>query len=1152
MSKIRYTMLIGALLLALVLSAFNTTSAFADENTPPSETTEETTNQETESAETEEIVEETESPPNEEEATQPTGESESDTEEESNPIEEILEQLPEGTEVVVLDENGEPVSLATQQAEEAFSSADPMWCPAGAVPPKGCSPSFDYFVGPNGLIEWLIENQGALGKAGTIWISANYDSSVNEIYNPVDIILNGEDLSVMANYALTIQGGWTQSGKSISSTDPFSEFNVPLRIINWNAPVTINNISVNGVNPIDSPENDYALQVHTKGKGNIVLNNVEVVDNEVTVAGAYLTNYLATKPALVTINNSDFSSNSAVGIYIASRGVVTLNNINANDNDDIGALIDNTFDVKAQAVNLTGTNNFNYNGKDGLKVYSMGVITLNYINASYNTGGSGVYVDNCLQSTPGLSGCANTFASAVNLKGTNVFSYNGWDGLRVYSNGAITVTNIIATNNGTDPNRDGDTPGIDYDAYGKGVFLNNFGALAKPAVNVTGTNYFSDNISNGLFVISKGMIKLNNITANKNDCDQIKEGDDIYCAGVYLESYGGVTQTGYANFSENDQDGLRITTYNVPVTLINIFAYKNGNDGVEINGGNESPKSNITINGTNISNNNSRYGIWIYTSGAITLSNVTANHNTNSGLILDNRLGATASPITLKGVNTFQGNGDTGLTVNSRGAITANNITSVENTGQAAIFDNCDEGPAGVCQAYPATTTKGVVTKTHGIKIQGTNYFSKNGNGLLVNSRGVIAIANLTSVYNNGEGVVINNNYTNAIGGVTISGTNNISNNQTYGMEINTFGAVSIANITANNNNISGVTVTNTGNPAKPANVNFTGTNRFNDNNGTGLVIYSHGVVTLNNITANENGDIGNGDTAKGVLIDNASDSTIAKAVAIKGVNNFNNNNDTGLYITSKGAITVQKVTANYNNGKGVYLNNEVEVLYGTAAVTVSGYGIFLGNAENGLEIKSSGAVTAANLTANNNSVNGVSIETHYDKTSTTSVNVAITGLNNFNANNNTGLIIKTDGTITLSNVYASSNGENGAFLDNNEYTDGELNKTIVLNGVNNFLNNGNHGLEFNANGNVTLNRLTAFSNDLIPGGFAGSGIVGVFSANTSKKNLIYNCGSVMGNETFGLDISGAEAITIKGVMLGQTNEFYGFTPTITRACPLQ
>src|SRR5690606_34982761 len=127
MSKIRYTMLIGALLLALVLSAFNTTSAFADENTPPSETTEETTNQETESAETEEIVEETESPPNEEEATQPTGESESDTEEESNPIEEILEQLPEGTEVVVLDENGEPVSLATQQAEEAFSSADPMW-----------------------------------------------------------------------------------------------------------------------------------------------------------------------------------------------------------------------------------------------------------------------------------------------------------------------------------------------------------------------------------------------------------------------------------------------------------------------------------------------------------------------------------------------------------------------------------------------------------------------------------------------------------------------------------------------------------------------------------------------------------------------------------------------------------------------------------------------------------------------------------------------------------------------------------------------------------------------------------------------------------------------------------------------------------------
>lgn len=1161
MSKIRYILLIGAIFLALVLSAVNTAPVYADESTPPSETSEETTTQETESAE----IEETESTSTEEEATesaeseevedtpQTSGEPESTVEEESNPVEEILEQLPEGTEIIVLDENGEPVSLATQQAEESVPLADPRWCPAGATPPTGCSPYFSSFLD---LLSWLMDpvNQSKTSKAGTIWIEAAYDSDTNDP-TATDFILNGtntgtdNDLSHMANYALTIQGGWlptgTYTGKTISATD-LSEFHVPFKIVGWNAPVTINNISINGVNPIDSPDNDYALEVGTT-KGAIILNNVEVTNNEVAVAGAILTNNLALTPFAVTVNNSNFNSNTAVGLDIASKGIVTLKNVNANDNDDIGASIDNTFDIKAQAVNLTGTNNFNYNGGDGLVIFSKGVITLNYITASYNAEGSGVYADNCLQSTPGLGVCTNTISSGVTIKGVNNFSYNGWDGLRVYSGGVISVTNIIANNNGTDPNRAGDTPGVDYDAYGKGVYLDNAGALiTKRGVNVTGINYFNDNVSNGLFVISDGLITMTNITANKNGCDTIKEGNDLYCAGIYIESYGGVTQTGYANFVDNLEDGLRITTYNVSVTLTNIYSTENGNDGVEINGGNSSPLSNITLNGTNISNNNGRYGMWIYTSGAITLNNVTANYNTNSGLILDNTLGTSSKTITIKGANTFQGNGDTGLTVFSRGTITTYNISSVENLGQAAIFDNCDEGLPGECQSYAATTVKGVVTKTHGVSMLGTNYFNNNANGLIIDSRGVISITHLTSIYNNGEGAVLNNNYSNAIGGVTISGTNNLSHNGTYGLEINSYGAVSVSNITANYNDISGVEVNNTGIPAKPANVTFTGTNRFNDNIGTGLIIYSHGVVTLNYITANGNG-VPPTDSANGVYIDNATNTNTAKAVILYGYNYFNDNNDTGLYIASKGAITVQRPTANNNNGEGVYLYNIVPS--GTQAVTVSGYGTFLNNASNGLRIESNGKVVASNLTANNNLVHGVTIDTQYGALPTSSVDVVISGYNNFNNNTSNGLQINNDGAITLTNIFASSNGENGAVVDNLAYAGSTLNKAIVFNGVNNFSNNGENGLMFNSNGHVTLTRLTAFGNDFVPGGFAGSGIVGVFGGGGTNKTLTFSCGSLMGNEDYGMNITGASVINLRGVF-GQAN-FTNVTPVITRTCPL-
>src|SRR5690606_3676261 len=129
-----------ALLLVLTLSRFITIPVYADEASPIEENT------------TTEQVEETNQPVETvEEATPPsTGGSESTSSEEYHLDEElpILEQLPENTEIIVLDEEGETIPLATEEAKEVVSSSDPMWCPAGKTPIAnvgGCSPDFTTF-----------------------------------------------------------------------------------------------------------------------------------------------------------------------------------------------------------------------------------------------------------------------------------------------------------------------------------------------------------------------------------------------------------------------------------------------------------------------------------------------------------------------------------------------------------------------------------------------------------------------------------------------------------------------------------------------------------------------------------------------------------------------------------------------------------------------------------------------------------------------------------------------------------------------------------------------------------------------------------------------------------------------------------------------
>ncbi|MBL8097766.1 MAG: hypothetical protein JNK81_01215, partial [Anaerolineales bacterium] len=130
MNRLRYSMWIMAIFFALILSALNVSPALADEAPPPDVSTPAETG---------------------EEATPPAdGETDSASSTESSTVAEVIQSLPEDTTLVVVDENGEALPLASEEAAETIELADPRWCPVGVAPGgAGCSPVFASFNDPS-------------------------------------------------------------------------------------------------------------------------------------------------------------------------------------------------------------------------------------------------------------------------------------------------------------------------------------------------------------------------------------------------------------------------------------------------------------------------------------------------------------------------------------------------------------------------------------------------------------------------------------------------------------------------------------------------------------------------------------------------------------------------------------------------------------------------------------------------------------------------------------------------------------------------------------------------------------------------------------------------------------------------------------------
>ncbi|HUH97029.1 MAG TPA: hypothetical protein VLZ89_06710 [Anaerolineales bacterium] len=884
--------------------------------------------------------------------------------------------------------------------------------------------------------------------------------------------------------------------------------------------------------------------------------NKNIVNFSLTLKGGW--NGCLSTPPYTCTNSIDTSSPSVFDMPISITG--WNNNVTLSDITIDGAT------ATGPALTITTTKN----------------ITLTRVTSKNNTTGTsssdgsagtqgGAYLDNCLFNGTKCQGSGNVVVS------TGAFDTNiGGDGLYVESGGTIAASNVDASGNTgvcvpLDPNGD---------CTGFGATFDNQHASKPKTLSLTeadDTFAFNNNYSDGLHIYSIGAVTLNNITANDNGTAAGSiplgtDGNPLDGVGAVLQnSFTGATSastlkiSGTNQFNDNYSSGLSATS-SAAITASNLDAENNGGLGAALLNNNTPfgrPGSTLSTSSSSIYNlfsANAFDGLDMLSNGAISVKNVTASGNGTSlaanggmGALLENDYTTAASPITLSGSNTFNGNysvlaatpGDTygGLTVFSNGAIRGNNITAVGDlAGGGADFDNSQAS-----SAQPVILT-------------GVNIFANNAyyDGLDVFSRGAITVSNLNAIGNGtsasapyGDGAYLDNCM---FGGltpactlltsqpVTLTGSNAFKNNAYDGLGVYTNGTVTLSSLSADSNGDDGAYIINNTSTFQ-SNVTLGGSDSFNDNLFNGLEVRAGGVITLKTIglSANANG-VGLGASGDctaggcGLFLDNSGPT--AKAISLSGASFFDDNQNIGLFAYSNGAVSASNVTALDNvDYWGVVVSN-------TSSVSLTGANVFNGNGHDGLSILSTGAITLNNVTADNDGQAHAAdtFGVWLDNSAGTNQAVTLNGTNTFNGNYSGGIYVKTTGAIKTSNLTANDSAAGpGATLINDAGT-----SAITLGGFGTFNDNAGDGADLNSSGVITLTKITADGNTAGDGLRIDNGApsyVSPYVYSGTPNNVVITCGSFIGNHGFGVNAaltSGKTLTLVGGVLIDNTG---GDTP---------
>lgn len=318
----RFSFLTIFLIVAMSAGLMNVRPALADDSAPPTPPAEEHS--------TEEPVEATETPPASETSEPATDEDQT--------VVILLAEAPENTEIVVLNETGEPIPLATQEAADIAQSASPIWCPASAVPPiipgtQGCTTEFtsigDLLANMNAedTAEWAAD----YAQSGTIYLAATVNQATtissalaitNQTYSNI--------FNNLSSYDLTLQGGWDSLTGAITGQTVFTGSDVFLQIGDSQTP-WLGSVSVNNITLFDALATASAsLEVHSAATVN--LTNVTVGGSG---AGQDGVNISAFDVNLTNVRVEWAEGNGITINAAGSGGTVTLNNVVASNNGRI-------------------------------------------------------------------------------------------------------------------------------------------------------------------------------------------------------------------------------------------------------------------------------------------------------------------------------------------------------------------------------------------------------------------------------------------------------------------------------------------------------------------------------------------------------------------------------------------------------------------------------------------------------------------------------------------------------------------------------------------------------------------------------------------------------------------------------------------------
>jgi hypothetical protein len=362
----------------------------------------------------------------------------------------------------------------------------------------------------------------------------------------------------------------------------------------------------------------------------------------------------------------------------------------------------------------------------------------------------------------------------------------------------------------------------------------------------------------------------------------------------------------------------------------------------------------VTLNDITIENTDN-VGLYVQTTGNITVHNVKSNHNSGDGAYLDNHLGSPTAVINISDSdfsNNREGTGGGsvdgfGLEASSNGSITLTDVTADNNLEDGALLSNYYLGSTGAI-----TVDNSGISSGDGFNDNGDLNTSGDGyrNGLEVYSNGSVALTKVTADSNLYDGTLLGYNDNDTIlaeigGNITVTGgdfsDNNVDESNTdhpAGLEAYADGYISLSDVTADGNYVDGTYLNNTYGSGvitidvDPITENSTGgSSTFSNNSdsagvGRGLIAHSNSDIALSNVTASDN-------AGGGVELDNCADEgsgcTDSGNIILSGNNTFNDNGfalepSVGLYALSNYNIGISGVTAlgnGYGGGGGAYMS---------------------------------------------------------------------------------------------------------------------------------------------------------------------------------------------------------------------------------------